>query len=426
MTKINREQFRNEFHDGINIDSLSNETRTALKNAGISKARLKEIANGDRKIEGAEIEKLFDVMDSFDMQPSDGYHDTSINPGISTPTGEAYDLLKSEYDRNVAINILRGPQLQNSKPDSTNPKVSLFDGHNHEKSIAKKGHHISHIHKPKVDLDPKKTLKDLGYNFTKQDFQKALEKGETITLMQFILADFPDAKTTFLSAAESGDTKTVKALLAVGMDPNIHDKYGRTPLMLAFTNDTAEALIDANADTSARDKNGKTVLMYQAESSAGLPAKLMKNILEKGSIDDTDKSGKTALMYAAAAGNTVVLDQLITDGAYINAKDKGNSTVMTYAVANGWTNTAEFLLQKGVSPQSGWSEEGNEAPLVIAIRNQDKKMVELLLNNPDIDVDVFDAGSKFSETALDIAIAEGTDDIVQLLKNKGAHRLEDF
>jgi len=429
MTRINREQFRNQFQSGININTLSEETKAALENAGISKARLKEIAHGDSKIEAAELEELFNVMDSFDMQPSDGYLNNSLNPGIPTPTGEAYDRLKSEYDRNLAINILRGPQIQKSKPDSTSakPEVSLFDGHTHTKSIGKKGHHISHSQKSKVDWNPKEILKDLGYSFTKEDFHKALEKGETITLMQFIQADFPDAKKTFFSAAENGDTKAVKALLDAGMDPNIHDKYGRTPLMLATNNDIVEALIDSRADTTARDKNGKTVLMYQAENSAGFPMKLRKSVLEKSSVDATDNSGKTALMYAAGSGNSSVIDQLLIDGAYINAKDNGNNTALTYAVANGWTNTVEYLLQKGVSPQSGWSEEGNEAPLIIAIRNHDKKMVELLLNNPDIDVDVFDAGSKYSETALDIAIAEkDADDIVQLLKSKGAHRLEDF
>src|SRR5262245_47937924 len=101
MTRINREQFSNEFQNGINIENLSEESKAALKSAGISEAKLDEIAHGDGKIEGSEVQQLFDAIDKFDNEQMDGYIDTEMKFGggfASTPTaeGDAYKALKTE------------------------------------------------------------------------------------------------------------------------------------------------------------------------------------------------------------------------------------------------------------------------------------------------------------------------------------------
>lgn len=441
MTKINREQFRKEFHDGINIDSLSNETRTALKNAGISKARLKEIANGDRKIEGAEIEKLFDVMDSFDMQPSDGYLDTSINPGISTPTGEAYDRLKSEYDRNAAINILRGPQLQNSKPDSTNPKVSLFNGP-HGESARKKNHHHSNDNRPELhpsdysswqrglwatashqerEAAISKELKARGYGYDKKGLEKAAKDGDIDALKLFKRENFPGLNKTFFSFVKVGNSTAVRAFLEAGMDPNVTDKEGRTPLMLAGNGETIDALIAMNADVTVKDKYGMTALMHHIKlngDGGALSQSLLEKTKDANAIDERDSQGRTALHYAAFMGHLSAATQLIEFGADIDAQADNKLTPLSMAVSSNKLSLARVLMEKGADPFGHYDKDG-EFPLAIAIRNGDKDMVQLVLDHisDDRQLNYWDEELK---TPLDVAIEMGNPEMVDLLQSRGA------
>lgn len=135
MTRINRDQFRNEFQSGIDIDSLSDETKAALNKAGITDRKLAEIAQGDGKIEGKELDQLFNAMDSFDNQPSDGYIvpylNIAQNVDVRTPTGEAYELLKSELHHSLTRSRMNGPETgkQNRMPGTYVGKNPFLPAH---------------------------------------------------------------------------------------------------------------------------------------------------------------------------------------------------------------------------------------------------------------------------------------------------------
>ncbi len=63
--------------------------------------------------------------------------------------------------------------------------------------------------------------------------------------------------------AVEGMLACVKALLKLGSNPNVRNKYGGTPLMdaaLLGHKMVVEVLLTANADTEARDDIGDTVL----------------------------------------------------------------------------------------------------------------------------------------------------------------------
>ena len=98
--------------------------------------------------------------------------------------------------------------------------------------------------------------------------------------------------TDVLEAAQTGDANEIKTALAEGGNPNVCDKLGTTPLMLA-------AILDADLSASAA--------LIQAGAK----------------VDTAQNDGMTALFFAAAkARSTALVNLLLSQGANINARDK--------------------------------------------------------------------------------------------------------
>ncbi len=118
-----------------------------------------------------------------------------------------------------------------------------------------------------------------------------------------------------MSAAESGDINTVKALL------------------------------DKGADANAKDDGGWTALTYAAQKGHTEAVKLL---IEKGSdVNARGKNGHTALMMAAQLGHTAAIKLLIEKGADVNARNSKGWTALTYAAINGYTKAIKLLMEKG-------------------------------------------------------------------------------
>ena len=98
-----------------------------------------------------------------------------------------------------------------------------------------------------------------------------------------------DEKEKELFMASRSKINTVRLLLDVGINPNIRDEEGQTPLMIASHRnqiDIARMLIEKGADVNVQNK-----------------------------------SDHTPLMFASVYGHTEVARMLIENGADVNAKD---------------------------------------------------------------------------------------------------------
>lgn len=121
MTRITQEQFKNDFKRNgvdvaIDVKNLDPETEEKLKKAGVSQAALNEIAGIDGKISGdKEYTLLYKKVDSFekDKPTTPGYFETTDAKNAPTKSGQVYEALKGEVDRNLNIARAQGV-LQNS------------------------------------------------------------------------------------------------------------------------------------------------------------------------------------------------------------------------------------------------------------------------------------------------------------------------
>ncbi len=100
-------------------------------------------------------------------------------------------------------------------------------------------------------------------------------------------------------AAETGNLRTIQTLLATRIDLNTQNNKGQTPLLLSILNghpQVALALLNANANPNIADKQGRTPLMVAATLHR---TEIIRLLIDKGSdIQAKDHDGDTACDYA--------------------------------------------------------------------------------------------------------------------------------
>jgi ankyrin repeat protein len=146
-------------------------------------------------------------------------------------------------------------------------------------------------------------------------------------------------------AALNGQLEMVKDLLGKGLNVNLKDQDGRTPLMYASFNGHVEIiqlLIDKGAQVNVFDSYGRTPLMM---ASSGPYPEAVKFLLDHNADPNVaDKEEHfTALMFAAAEGQLDVVKILLSNKANPFLKDIDGDDAMTFAANNGHKEVAALL-----------------------------------------------------------------------------------
>lgn len=151
----------------------------------------------------------------------------------------------------------------------------------------------------------------------------------------------------FFRAIQLDDDRTVRAVLARGLDPNVTDpERGETGLILAMRYDAMKVaqllLAQPQLKIDQAAPNGNTALMMAAFQK-NKPAVLA--LLAKGA--QINRPGWTALHYAAAAGDLGIMKLLLERHAYIDAASPTGMTPLMLAAREGMEDAVQLLLQEG-------------------------------------------------------------------------------
>jgi len=117
-------------------------------------------------------------------------------------------------------------------------------------------------------------------------------------------------------ATVSGNIERVKELLSKGVDINLKNRQGWTPLHAAVWNqkqDIAKLLIEKGADVNVKDKSSRTALQFAADTGQKEIVELL--IAKKAEVNTMNARGENALSLATKKGHKEVAAYLTEHGA---------------------------------------------------------------------------------------------------------------
>jgi ankyrin repeat protein len=218
--------------------------------------------------------------------------------------------------------------------------------------------------KPSVEMT-KNMLKIRGYNFTEEDFFRAIQQNDTIAINGFFEAGFNPNQTNKLGetaltyAISNAESKTIK-LIADHSDINLRDNLGQSPIHLALLKQKEEIfdyLLEKGADVNIGGAKGnlknQTVLYLAVTRNR---EDLVQKLLEKGAdpnIADSDGSLPLAEACIGASVNPNIVQMLIDKGANVNLAEVNGMTPLMYIAENTKAPLAvrqsvvEILLKAG-------------------------------------------------------------------------------
>uniref|UniRef100_A0A1D1ZFN2 Ankyrin-1 n=1 Tax=Anthurium amnicola TaxID=1678845 RepID=A0A1D1ZFN2_9ARAE len=194
----------------------------------------------------------------------------------------------------------------------------------------------------------------------------ALQLDEGAKGLARTVADVKDAnkRTALHFAAREGRTEVCKYLLEeLGLDPDVRDEDGETPLIHASRQAhllTAKFLLEHGADPSVSSELGATSLHHAAGTGN---IELLNLLLEKQVDVDSQCESGTPLIWAAGHGQQDALKVLLEHHANPNAQTEDDITPLLSSVAAGSLPCLKLLIESGANVNIS---AGGATPLHVA------------------------------------------------------------
>ncbi len=229
-------------------------------------------------------------------------------------------------------------------------------------------------------------------NYKHSPLYVALEK-QNIALVDLFLTNGVKEGLTpsylLRSAATKNETGVI-AMLKGGVNPNIANEKGNTPLIIsASLGDLASVqdLLAYRADLNAYNKDGNTALIYAARYNHPQVIKMMllpQTMQTPLDVNAQNKAGETALYWGAAKGNVEVVKRLLAAGADPTIAAKNGLVPAAVAQKNGRTQVLEWFNKDIREVENAIIEEDNAEILA-------KQKEDAAKNKKD---DIFGAAAK--------------------------------
>jgi ankyrin repeat protein len=252
-----------------------------------------------------------------------------------------------------------------------------------------------------------------------------------------------------LEATRLGDTGKVVELIASGVDVNVQDEHGMTPISIAGSRDDKEifrTLYASGADVYIRDDYGWIPFMH-ISANGPLLHEEYSDIMDDVDIKKAEKMGNMELAkelkrakgekmywedmqilasemeekqkrqdfplhYAAEDGDIEKVKELIKKEFNVNAKAEYDQTPVHIAAGKGYKEIAELLIKAGADIHAQ-TENGNSTLHFAG----SKEVAELLIK---AGMDVNEKSDDFRSTPLHKAAKSGNTEVVEVLLKAGA------
>jgi len=224
-----------------------------------------------------------------------------------------------------------------------------------------------------------------GYGVNAKGYFNAIEAEDLAAIRTFFQAGIDPnlvnekGETPLTFAIGCCKIKTIKALLEK-VDVNRRNKEGNSPLYLAFRENKREIfdlLLESNADVKVPGNNNRTVLhLAAAYDDVELVQKLIERGADVNAVDDID--GDIPLIQTCLGNyrQMEMIKLLLDKGAEINHQGNNKATCLFYVAAAGHTEVVRELLNRGADPKIRDSK--GKTALDRALKNNRKEVATLL------------------------------------------------
>lgn len=199
-----------------------------------------------------------------------------------------------------------------------------------------------------------------------------------------------DGDTLLMHASGTNDShsRVLKIILQLpDLELDITNNRGLSALHKAYFNMTSfRMLLEKGAEPNIKEKYGRTPLMFVARNSQlhETPANFDAEFFTKYKIDSNnmDDQGRTALSYAAGSGKEALLLTLLEVTDEPCFQDKSGLNALMYAILSDAHNSPEvlnILLQNTVVDPNTTDNEGRNPLTMAAQSEKPARKIELLL-----------------------------------------------
>jgi len=186
---------------------------------------------------------------------------------------------------------------------------------------------------------------------------QTLEKALSNCFVMALAVKTPEEAARLLGRGAAGcSALEVEPLLNLGVDPNLRDEEGLTPLHRAlmhnnpYSAEVVDLLLSRGADPNVRGRDGNTPLHLAAEfNRVQAAALLLKHGADPNAVN---ARGEAPLHIAAGEGRYAVAYLLLQHGADPNARDAEGNTPLHRAAANCRYALAQLLVQHSADPNA--------------------------------------------------------------------------
>jgi ankyrin repeat protein len=216
------------------------------------------------------------------------------------------------------------------------------------------------------------------------------------------------------SAIKNGNNQVVRALLSHGVDCQVENEEGYSPIFVAAMHGNSEAiqiLKDYDVDMNKADTNERTLLHHAAYIGHLTAVKTL--LLEGAKVSAVDKKLKTPLHLSAEEGYDEIVGFLLSHRARVDALDYHRRAPIHYAAESGQIMSVRLLLHYHASHNVKDREQ--VTPLSLAARHHVHIVTELLNHNAKVDL-----ADKAGWMPIHYAAWHGKADIMLELIKKGA------
>lgn len=150
--------------------------------------------------------------------------------------------------------------------------------------------------------------------------------------------------------------------------------------------DVVEELFKRGADLNRAASKGKTCVIF-ASVNGNLP--MVQFLVKSGAkFLKRDTSKKSPLIYAIINGHVELASYLLRIGSEFAEGDASNNTPLHYACAYGRYEIIGLLMEAGADPNviNNWGY----SPLLVALIKRHMRCVEIMVDLPQIDVNIKD------------------------------------